>query len=434
MIREQSSAQTRLTRRGLLVGAPAATLALGAARERARPRVAAIAAEYTKGSPAQAIVDRFLDGFGWESHHHHPAVDVVSLHVAKKTEGDLSQERARRHESLRLCDTVDEALTLGKDGLEVDGVLLFESGRSEPPKEQGRGRERGQAVFPQVVAAFRRAGRAVPVFWSGPLSEDWAQAGQMCKAVGELGFPLLAGSPLPLTWRLPALEVPFGAGVEEALYVGPGTAPGALFEGLEAIQAMVERRRGGETGVAWLEALHGPAVWRALAQGSWEAGGWDMGLFEACLCRSHTLTSPRQGYGNAYPEASQIPALVKEPLAFRFAYSDGLKATLLLLQGLVGDRTFAARLNGTKSPISTQFYLPGPASGKTLDNGFNPLVRAIEGMFETGKAPVPLERSLLATGLAIAAAEALGRAGTRIETLHLALRYEAPRKSVYWRS
>src|SRR4029077_20776982 len=97
MTRERLSAQAQITRRELLAGVPAATLALGAVRDRARPRLAVIAAEYTKGSPAQAIVDRFLDGYGWESHHHRPAVDVVSLHVGKRTEGDLSQERATRH-------------------------------------------------------------------------------------------------------------------------------------------------------------------------------------------------------------------------------------------------------------------------------------------------------------------------------------------------
>jgi hypothetical protein len=121
-------------------------------------------------------------------------------------------------------------------------------------------------------------------------------------------------------------------------------------------------------------------------------------------------------------------------LALRYFYADGLKATVLMLPGLVGDRTFAARHSGTQAPSSTQFYLPGAASGKTLDNGFNPLVRAIEEMFTNGKTSIPLERSLLATGLANAAALALKRGGQRVETPQLALRYEAPRESLYWRS
>jgi hypothetical protein len=393
-----------------------------------------IATQHSTGSPAQAIVDRFVEGFGWESHHHRPAVDVVSLYVEEKADYDLSQEPAGRHESLRHCDSVDEALTLGKAGLEVDGVLLLDRASKNPFAAQGRGPKPRETLFPRVKAAFRRAGRAVPVFSSGALAVDWDEARAISKAAAELNFPLLAGSPLPFTWRLPAMEVPFGAGVEEVMYIGPGTTWTALSTGFEGLQAMVDRRRGGETGASWLEAMRGPAVWQALARGSWNAGGWDMGLFEACLCRSHMLTSLWQSYGNAYPEPGQIPALVREPLAFRCVYADGLKATVLFLPGLVGDRTFAARLSGTRAPLSTQFYLPGATPGKTLENGFNPLVRAIEEMFTSGKTPFPLERSLLATGLAIAAAESLKRGGKRVETPHLALRYEAPRESLYWRS
>ena len=37
--------------------------------------------EYRKWSHAQHIVDRFLDGYGWDNRHHHPAVDLVSLYV-----------------------------------------------------------------------------------------------------------------------------------------------------------------------------------------------------------------------------------------------------------------------------------------------------------------------------------------------------------------
>ncbi|HEV3120626.1 MAG TPA: hypothetical protein VGY53_01920, partial [Isosphaeraceae bacterium] len=206
----------------MLVGAPAAALALGAAREGVRPRIAVIAAEFPKGSPAQAIVDRFLEGFGWESHHHRPAVDVVSLHVERKAEDDLSQERARRHGSLRLYDSIDEALALGKDGLQVDGMLLFDRARKDPFAEQRRGPVEREALFPIVTAAFSRAGRAVPVFSGGPLAVDWDEARAISKAAAELSFPLLAGSPVPFTWRLPALELPFGTGVEEALCLGPG--------------------------------------------------------------------------------------------------------------------------------------------------------------------------------------------------------------------
>ena len=37
-----------------------------------------------------------------------------------------------------------------------------------------------------------------------------------------LQFPLLAGSSLPVTWRMPAVDMPYGAEVEEVLGVAHG--------------------------------------------------------------------------------------------------------------------------------------------------------------------------------------------------------------------
>ena len=45
------------------------------------------------------------------------------------------------------------------------------------------------------------------------------------------------------------------------------------FHALETIQCMTERRRGGETGVAWVEAMRGDAVWKAMQADSWADSG-----------------------------------------------------------------------------------------------------------------------------------------------------------------
>src|SRR6267142_3454653 len=170
-----------------------------------------------------------------------------------------------------------------------------------------------------------------------------------------MGIPVLAGSSLPVTWRMPAVDLPHGGEVEEALCIAVGGVDSYDFHALETIQCMVERRRGGETGVASLQALRGDSVWKALEAGKWAAGGWDSHLFEACLCRSQTLAQP-ETFSHRYPTAKQIREWVKSPVAYRFEYADGLKATMLLLNGLVGDFTFAARLRGQLDPLSTLFY------------------------------------------------------------------------------
>ena len=63
------------------------------------------------------------------------------------------------------------------------------------------------------------------------------------------------GSSLPVTWRLPATDLPLGCKIEEALMVGEGASDAMDFHALEGLQCMVERRRGGETGVDHLPDL-----------------------------------------------------------------------------------------------------------------------------------------------------------------------------------
>jgi hypothetical protein len=58
----------------------------------------------------------------------------------------------------------------------------------------------------------------------------------------------------------------------------------------------------------------------------------------------------------------------------------------------------------------------------------------MERMFLTGKPPYPIERTLLTTGLTAAGVESLYREQARYDTPHLAIAYQAPRESTFWRS
>jgi hypothetical protein len=256
----------------------------------------------------------------------------------------------------------------------------------------------------------------------------------MVETARTLGFPMMAGSSLPVTWRMPAVDVPQGAPVTEVVCVGYGGLDSYDFHGLETLQCMAERRKGGETGVASVHALRGAPVWKALGSGSWEGGGCDPELVEACLCRSFRLASPRAGYGNAYPELAQLSALARDPMLYRIEYVDGLKGTLLMLSGLVQDFTVALRIAGQARPLSTQMYLPGLSPGQTLPDFFSPLSHHIETMFLTGKPTYPVERTLLTTGILAAAVDSLHDGQKRIATPDLrGVRYEAPRESLFVR-
>jgi len=223
--------------------------------------------------------------------------------------------------------------------------------------------------------------------------------------------------------------MPHGAELEEVLCLPWGDWIATIFHALEVIQCMAERRCGGETGVTVLQALRDNAVWKAIEAGKWEAGGWSGQLFDACLCRSQTLAQP-ETFSHRFPTVRQMREWVKDPVAYRFEYADGLKATMLLLNGLVGDFTFAARVKGQSEPISTLFYLP-PNPNVVYSAA---LMSKVEEMFMTERAPYPIERTLLTTGLVAAGMLSLSSGQRRIETPHLAVRYRVPRESHFWQN
>jgi hypothetical protein len=428
-----------LTRRDVLaaipVGVAAATGVGSVETSSGRPRIAAIVTEYRHKSHAQGIVDRFLDGYGWESHHYRPSLDIVSLYVDQKPRGDLSGEREKRHPGLKIYPTIAGALTCGGERLAVDGVLIIGEHGKYPRNDKGQILYPRYEFFQQTVEVFRRSGRSVPIFNDKHLSWNWEWARSMVETSRAMGFPFMAGSSLPVTWRLPAVDVPLGAEIVEGVCVGYGGIDSYDFHGLESLQCLVERRKGGETGVSAVTALRGDSVWKALHSGSWDKGGCDLALVDACLCRSFRLTSPRPGYGNAFPDLAQMPALARDPVLYRIEYTDGLKGSLLMLSGLVQDFTVAIRNRGHGEPLSAQLNLPGLSPGQTLSDFFNPLVHHIETLFKTGTPPYPVERTLLTTGVLAAAVDSLHSGQKRIDTPDLRrVRYLAPRESTFWRS
>ena len=396
----------------------------------ARLKIAAVITVYRKYSHAQHIVDRFLYGYGWNGRHHRPEMDVVSLYTDQVPQRDASRSRAEEFPTLKIYPTVAEALTRGGNRLAVDGVLLIGEHGSYPTNKKGQILYPRYELFQKIVDVFRESGRSVPVFNDKHLSWNWKWAKEMVETSREMGFALMAGSSTPVARRIPSVEIPPGAVVEEAMCLGPGGPDTYDIHALEAVQAMVERRRGGETGVVSMPAIRGEAVWEAMVRGSWKNGGWDPRLLEACLCRSHKLQPARAGFNHILPTAAQMRRLRQNPVAYRFEYADGLKGTIFIGNGLVNDFTFAAQLKSRSEPLSTLMFSPY----YDLQNFFSPQVNNIEKLFLTRKAPYPIERTLLTTGLTVAGVESLYQGQKRLETPHLKISYQPTKESTYWRT
>lgn len=400
-----------------------------------RPKIAAITTVYHKFSHTQHIVDRFLEGYGWNGRHHRPEMDLVSLYVdqvdpdPEADRPDLSRDREARFPQMTIYPTVADALTLGGSDLAVDGVLLVAEHGSYNRNEKGQHLYPRYELFKQIASVYRTTGKTAPVFNDKHLSWNWDWCQEMYDISQELDFAFMAGSSLPVTWRTPSVEFPSGVEVEEALSVCYGGVDSYDFHGLETLQCMVERRKSGESGVKWVQAYRDEKFWQAHADGVWSRA-----LFEANLCRSHTLKPARPGFNNPFPSIDEMKELVKNPVAYQYEHEDGLLSTMLMMSGLVEDFNFAARIKGQDEPFSTQMYLPMPPARATLANFFSPLVNNVEQMFLTGKATYPIERTLLTSGLVIGGVDSLHQEQVKVETPHLKIAYQSTEEPTFWRT
>jgi hypothetical protein len=413
-----------------------------AAAQGARPKVAALVSVYHYLSHAYHIVGRFLDGFpvydgqsGPQSLHR-PPFEIASLFIEQVSEAtDLGRAKAQRH-GVRLSPTIADALTLGTGKLAVDAVLLIAEHGEYPYNERLQKLYPRGKYFREVLDVFRASGRAVPVFIDKHLSYSRSEAAGMIEAAEAQKVPLMAGSSLPVTWRLPQLEIPLGRKFHEVLVASRGDLEIFGFHALETLQCMAERRdRGGKPqGVAAVTYLEGDAVWQAGDKSIWS---WE--LLHHALGRSHTVNpgdirqNTRDFHAPAAPKGDVLTKFAG-PLAFLIEYVDGLRATVMILNGHVDDTTVAARIDspaGGKSVVSTLMYLPAPPGASF----FNPLVLRIEDFFGTGKPPYPVQRTQLTGGILDVALESRHRGHRRVETPELAtIDYQAPADSGFIRS
>ena len=388
-----------------------------------RKKLAIITTFWDWRSHANHMGERFLNGYPRDGKWHRPEMDVVSAYVDQRPESDLSGDKADLH-GFAIYPTIAEALRLGTDKLAVDAVLLIGEHGDYPDNEKGQKLYPRYEFFEQIVDVFRKDGRALPVFNDKHLSYSFTKAKRMVEASRELKFPFLAGSSLPVTFRIPPVELPLNCQIEDALMIGIGGSDAMDFHALEAMQCMVERRRGGETGVKAVQLIAGDQVWQAGRDGRWSRR-----LLEGALARSDSRSGI--GLSDGRPQdlahSGELEELVENPAAYLIEYNDGFRATLLMLNGAVQDFTFAARVRGLSKVQSVQFLLP-PQPNVTYSAC---LMSKVEEMIVTGQAPFPVERTLLVSGTLERCLESRIGGQRRLVTPELNVSYRAPRGSQF---
>lgn len=424
---------TGLNRRTFLMGTTAATLASRtAARAMARParaerkKVALIGTIDRPLSHAQHFLDRMILGYSWDGGWHDPDVDLVAIYMDQFPEGDLCRARSKRF-GIPIYPTVAEALTRGTSKLAVDGVVLIGEHGDYPKNAKGQTLYPRYDFFQKTVKVFEDSGRSVPVFNDKHLSTDWGECVAMVETAKRLGFAFHAGSSLPVTWRLPSVDVPHGAALVESVCVGYGGVDSYDFHGLETAQCMSERRKGGEVGIKSVQALKGPKMWERVAQEPTTAK-----LLVSALTRSQSAPIVN-GFFTDRITLDWARQTFPDGFAYFIEHRDGFKTTLFMMAP-IQDFTYAGLDGGTGKITSCQMYLPMPGRAASTADFFNPLIHHIEGMIQTGRAPYPVERTLLTSGMTLAAVDSLHQDGAVVETPQMEVRYQVPNESYYWRS
>lgn len=375
-------------------------------------RIAAIVTVYRPNSHADVLVGKYLEGYNQDDQAPYPTSKIVSIFTEQVPENDMSRDLSKKY-NVPIFRTVVDALTLGGDELAVDGVLLVGEHGDYPMNDKAQKLYPRFEMFLKITDVFRQYKKSVPVFNDKHLSWSWRQAKRMVDISRELKFPMLAGSTVPVAWRIPAVDTPYGAEQKHAVAISFSGLDVYGFHLLEALQAVVERRKGGETGVRAVQCLEGQDCWDFM-----DTNEWVNRLFVEALSKSD---SPHKN--------GDWRSLVKNPAGFVIDYADGLKAAAFLMTGLVQDFTVAVDVAGQAKPFSTLMRLQ---SGRPHHH-FGCLVKNIEIMFETGKAPYPVERTMLTSGLLDFVLESRLENYKKLETPQLAaVQYQTPNASHFF--
>ena len=281
--------------------------------------VAVLTTEYRHNSHADVIASRLvltdrLDGTGRDS-----PLKLVSVYTDQRPPNDTSRLLAASHR-FRVATNIADALTLGTGSLAVDGVLLIAEHGNYPKSPTGNTRYPKRRFWDETLSVFRKSGRVVPVFVDKHLADNWDDAKHVYDTAREFGIPIMAGSSVPGSWRLPPLAPVPGELLEEVVILTYGSTDHYGFHALECLQSVVECRRGGETGVRAVRMTTGGTVWRALEERRVEPE-----LLTAALAR----------LAEGHLSLTALREKVEKPILWEIDYLDGLRARVLELNGAI---------------------------------------------------------------------------------------------------
>jgi len=231
----------QMNRRSALLALSALPFGLHAARKPLP--AAAIVTEYRNNSHADVIVGKILEGWKQDGGPG-PNLKLAAMYVDQLTKAGMSDAFVKKH-GFPITKTVEEAITLGTGKVQVAGVLsIGEHGNYHYTPKTRQHMYPRRRFFDGIADTFKKCGQVVPVFNDKHLVYNWKDAKHMYDRARKMKIPFMAGSSLPVAWRLPAKVLPIGTEIEGAIGIGYGGLESYGFHALETFQSVMERRNG----------------------------------------------------------------------------------------------------------------------------------------------------------------------------------------------
>jgi hypothetical protein len=345
-------------------------------------KLAVVMEEFALGSPSQQIFDRFLIGFTRDGvFEKAPQIQDLRAWTREADQKFLERRFKEKHYFLPAKSRAD---AVGA----ADRVILIQA--AGKPNEQ---------AFIEVIQNMRMG---APLFVYGLIGATKASTEKLLKKASERLIPVCAGTAMSTLQELPPLDIPnemaVGARIREALIVVEGPAPDAESSAFDAIASILDRN-GGVPNIRNVRTLEGNAVW--------DAGGrdWSWRLLASALSR----TDKAQGNTLLDGRTEDIVGLgltqkmAKNPRARIIEQSHGLRTTILVLDGVVGDIVVAVKA-GRRFMAATIYSTQLFQSPTPQEEHFSRLAAVISDFF-TGKPPWEIKRSIVAADFA----ERIGR-------------------------